>query len=147
MAKFSVNGIDSLAADLQRLGQLDNEELVSDMLEAGAEIVTDEWKKGIANAVKSKADGGRGTGDMASSVAPTKGIKKIGDVSAKEIYPQGKDRKGVRNAEKAFILHYGKSNADQPPTHFVDAVEESAEDKAVSAMENVFNNYLEKEGF
>ena len=123
MAKFSVNGIDSLAADLKRLGQLDNEELVSDMLD------------------------GRSTGDMASSVAPTKGIKKIGDVSAKEIYPQGKDRKGVRNAEKAFILHYGKSNADQPPTHFVDAVEESAEDKAVSAMENVFNNYLEKEGF
>ena len=145
MANFSVNGIDSLAADLQRLGQLDNEELVSDMLEAGAEIVTDEWKKGIANAVKSKADGGRGTGDMASSVAPTKGIKKIGDVSAKEIYPQGKDRKGVRNAEKAFILHYGKSG--QAPTRFVDAVEEAAEDKAVSAMENVFNNYLEKEGF
>ena len=72
-------------------------------------------------------------------------LKKIGDVSAKEIYPQGKDRKGVRNAEKAFILHYGKSG--QAPTRFVDAVEEAAEDKAVSAMENVFNNYLEKEGF
>lgn len=145
MAKFSVNGIDSLAADLKRLGQLDNVELVSDMLEAGAEIVTDEWKKGIATAVKSKTDGGRSTGDMADSVAPTKGIKKSGDISAKEIYPQGKDRKGVRNAEKAFILHYGKSG--QAPTRFVDAVEEAAEDKAVSAMENVFNDYLEKEGF
>ncbi len=144
MAKFSVNGIDSLAADLKRLGQLDNEELVSDMLGAGAEVVAEEWIHGILEATKPD---GRSTGDMASSVAPTKGIKKIGDVSAKEIYPQGKDRKGVRNAEKAFILHYGKSNADQPPTHFVDAVEESAEDKAVSAMENVFNNYLEKEGF
>ena len=145
MAKFSVSGIDGLAADLQRLGQLDNSELVSDMLDAGAEVVAEEWKKGIANAVKSKADGGRGTGDMVKSVAPTKGIKKNGDISSKEIYPQGKDRKGVRNAEKAFILHYGKSG--QAPTRFVDAVEESAEDKAVSAMEDVFNNYLEKEGF
>ena len=106
MAKFSVNGIDSLAADLQRLGQLDNEELVSDMLGAGAEVVAEEWIHGILEATKPD---GRSTGDMASSVAPTKGIKKIGDISAKEIYPQGKDRKGVRNAEKAFILHYGKS--------------------------------------
>lgn len=142
MAKFSVNGIDSLAADLKRLGQLDNEKLVSDMLDAGAEVVADEWIHGILEATKPD---GRSTGDMARSVAPTKGIKKIGDVSAKEIYPQGKDRKGVRNAEKAFILHYGKSG--QAPTRFVDAVEESAEDKAVSAMEDVFNNYLEKEGF
>lgn len=144
MAKFSVNGIDELAADLRRLGQLDNEKLVSDMLDAGAEVVADEWIHGILEATKPD---GRSTGDMVRSVAPTKGIKKIGDVSAKEIYPQGKDRKGVRNAEKAFILHYGKSKANQPPTRFVDAVEEAAEDKAVSAMEDVFNNYLEKEGF
>ncbi len=142
MAKFSVNGIDSLAADLKRLGQLDNDELIADMLDAGAEIVADEWIHGILEATKPD---GRSTGDMVRSVAPTKGIKKIGGVSAKEIYPQGKDRKGVRNAEKAFILHYGKSG--QAPTRFVDAAEEAAEDKAVSVMEDVFNNYLEKEGF
>ena len=142
MAKFAVNGIDELAAELMEMGQLDNGELVSDMLEAGAEVVADEWIHGILEATKPN---GRSTGDMASSVAPTKGIKKIGDVSAKEIYPQGKDRKGVRNAEKAFILHYGKSG--QVATRFVDAVEDAAEDKAVEVMEDVFNNYLEKEGF
>ena len=142
MAKFAMNGIDELAAELMEMGQLDNGELVSEMLEAGAEVVADEWKKGIRSSVKAN---GRSTGDMERSVAPTKGIKKVGDVSSKEIYPQGKDRNGVRNAEKAFIMHYGKSG--QAPTRFVDAVEESAEDKAVSAMEDVFNNYLEKEGF
>lgn len=145
MAKFAVNGIDELAAELKQLGQLGNGELVSDMLEAGAEVVADEWRKGIQSTVKSKEDGGRGTGDMEKSVAPAKGIKKADGVSVKEIYPQGKDSKGVRNAEKAFILHYGKSG--QAPTRFVDAAEEAAEDKAVSAMENVFNDYLEKEGF
>lgn len=144
MAKFAVNGIDELAAELMEMGQLDNWELVSDMLEAGAEVVADEWKKGIKSAVKAN---GRSTGDMERSVAPAKGIKTTGGVSVKEIYPQGKDSKGVRNAEKAFILHYGKSKANQPPTRFVDAVEDAAEDKAVSAMEDVFNNYLEKEGF
>ena len=147
MAKFAVTGIDDLAADLKRLGLLDNSELVSGMLEAGAEIVADEWKKGIESTVKSKAAGGRGTGEMKDSVRPAKGIKTIDGASAKDIYPQGKDSKGVRNAEKAFILHYGKSNANQPPTLFVDAVEDAAENKAISAMEDVFNNYLEKEGF
>lgn len=145
MAKFSVNGIDELAAELMEMGQLDNGELVSEILEAGAEVVADEWRKGIENTVKSKADGGRGTGEMKDSVAPAKGIKKVDGVSVKEIYPQGKDSKGVRNAEKAFILHYGKSG--QAPTRFVDAVEEAAEDKAVEAMEEIFNNFLEKEGF
>ena len=142
MAKFAVNGIDELAAELMEMGQLDNGELVSEMLEAGAEVVADEWKKGIRSAVKAN---GRSTGDMERSVAPAKGIKTVNGVSAKEIYPQGKDSKGVRNAEKAFVLHYGKSG--QVATRFVDAVEEAAEDKAVEVMEDVFNNYLEKEGF
>lgn len=142
MAKFAMNGIDELAVELMEMGQLDNGELVSEMLEAGAEVVAEEWKKGIRSAVKAN---GRSTGDMERSVAPTKGIKKVGDISTKEIYPQGKDRKGVRNAEKAFILHYGKSG--QVATRFVDAVEDAAEDKAVEVMEDVFNNYLEKESF
>lgn len=142
MAKFSVSGIDGLAADLQRLGQLDNEELVSDMLDAGAEVVVDEWKKGIRSTVKAN---GRSTGEMEQSVSASMHIKKVNDISTKYISPSGRDNKGVRNEEKAFILHYGKSG--QAPTRFVDAVEESAEDKAVSAMEDVFNNYLEKEGF
>lgn len=145
MAKFAVNGIDELAAELKQLGRLNNGELVSDMLEAGAEVVADEWRKGIQSTVKSKADGGRGTGDMEKSVKVKKGITEDGTCYEKLIYPSGKDSKGVRNAEKAFILHYGKSG--QAPTRFVDAVEDAAEDKAVEAMENVFNDYLEKEGF
>lgn len=141
MAKLEVNGIDELAAQLSQLGQLGNGELVSDMLEAGAEVVTEEWKKGIRSTVKTN----RSTGEMENSVAPAKGIKTVGDVSSKFIYPQGKDSKGVRNAEKAFILHYGKSG--QTATRFVDAVEDAAEGKAVDVMEEKFNNYLEKEGF
>lgn len=140
MADFSVSGIDELAAQLKKLGQLGNDALVEEMLEAGAEVVVDEWKKGIKSAVKTK----RSTGDLEASVTTVKGIQKTNDVSAKTIYPAGKDSKGVRNAEKAFILHYGKSG--QPATLFVDDVENKAEDKAADAMEKIFNDFLEKEG-
>lgn len=140
MADFAVSGIDELAAELKKLGQLDNDALVEDMLEAGADVVIDEWKKGIKSAVKTK----RSTGELEASVTTVKGIQKVDGVSAKTIYPGGKDSKGVRNAEKAFILHYGKSG--QPATLFVDDVENKAEEKAAEAMEEIFNDFLEKEG-
>lgn len=133
---FSCSGIDELAAELQELGQLDNGNLTEKMLNAGAEVIAEEWKKGIDGTVKS---GGRSTGEMSASVAPSKKIKRTGDVSATTIYPQGKDRKGVRNAEKAFILHYGKSG--QLGTRFVDKVEEAAEERATAAMEKVFEEF------
>lgn len=142
MADFVMNGIDELAKELKKLGELDNDKLVGDMLESGADAVIEEWKKGIKKVVKSGSK--RSTGELVNSVTATKGIKKVDDVSSKTIYPAGKDSKGVRNAEKAFILHYGKSG--QPPTLFVDDVETAAEDKAAKAMEEVFNDYLEKEG-
>lgn len=142
MADFGVSGIDELAMELKKLGQLDNGDLVGEMLEVGADVVVEEWKNGVQKAVKNKRD--RSTGELLESITTNKGIQKLDDVSAKTIYPAGKDSKGVRNAEKAFILHYGKSG--QAPTLFVDDAEAAAEDKAVDAMEQVFNDYLEKEG-
>ena len=130
------SGLNSLIDELKDLGELDNGELTGKMLNAGAKVISDEWKKGIKRAVKR---GGRSTGDMVESVAPSKKIERKGDVSASTIYPQGKDRKGVRNAEKAFILHYGKSG--QAGTRFVDDVEAAAEDAATEAMEQIFDEY------
>ncbi len=138
MAKCSMSGFDELAADLKKLEQLDNDELVGEMLDAGAEIVVREWKNGIQKTIKTK----RSKGELLESIGTGKGIEKIGGVSAKTIYPIGKDSKGVRNAEKAFILHYGKSG--QTPTFFVDDVEAAAEDEAVEAMSDVFNNFCDK---
>lgn len=142
MSNFSFNGIDELAADMKKLDLLDNEILVAEMLDAGAEDVAEEWRKGVEKTVRNVDD--RSYGDLHDSISVSKGVKKDGDASVKDIYPKGKDRKGVRNAEKAFILHYGKSG--QSPTLFVDDVENAAEDKAVEAMSDVYNKYLEKEG-
>lgn len=133
---ISTSGIDSLAAELKKLGELDNNEIVEKMLKAGAGVITDEWKKGIKKAVKVS---GRSTGEMLESVAPSKKITHKGDVSLIVVYPQGKDRKGVKNAEKAYILHYGKSG--QTGTRFVDEIESSAESKAFEAMEKILNDF------
>ena len=141
MANMTTSGLNELSEMLKELGELDNGELTGNMLNAGAEVVADEWKKGIKNVV---IPGGRSKGDMENSVAPSKKIERKGDISATTIYPQGKDRKGVRNAEKAFILHYGKSG--QMGTRFVDNVEANAEDAATEAMEEVFNEFLNKKG-
>lgn len=141
MAKCSMSGFDELAADLKKLEQLDNDELIGEMLDAGAEIVVREWRKEIQKVVKGK----RSTGALLDSVTSSEEVFHDSDgVPAMEIYPDGRDDKGVRNIEKAFILHYGKSG--QTPTFFVDDVEAAAEDEAVEAMSEVFNDFLKKEG-
>lgn len=140
MAKFGVSGLTELSADLHKFGLLDNGDLVEEMLEAGADVVIDEWKKGIKKAVK--ANSKRSTGELEDSITTGKGIQKINDVSCVTIYPTGKDSKGVRNAEKAFILHYGKSG--QAPTYFVDDVESIADDEAADTMRALFDKYVDK---
>lgn len=139
---ISTTGLDDLMQSMKELGELDNGELTENMLEAGAEVVAKEWKDGIKSVTRGSK---RSTGDMADSVATSKDIKKLKDVSTKTIYPQGKDRKGVRNAEKAFILHYGKTT--QLGTHFVDDVEEKAGGPSVDAMEQIFDEFITKKGF
>ena len=143
MSKFSYNGIDELAADMKKLDLLDNETLVGEMFDAGADVVIEEWRKGVEKKVRNVDE--RSKGELLDSIGTHKNVKRIENFSAKDIYPKGKDSKGVRNAEKAFILHYGKSG--QSPTLFVDDVENAAEDKAVDAMSAKYNEYLEKEGF
>ena len=60
------------------------------------------------------------------------------------IYPQGRDHKGVRNAEKAFVNHYGASH--RKATHFVDDAEKQSEEPAVEAMAAAWYQKLESEG-
>ena len=78
---------------------------------------------------------------MANSVGTVFSDGNVGGATA-EVYPQGKDRKGVRNAEKAFLLHYGwgQKNGD----HFVDQIEREAEEPAVEAMEAVMDRYVKE---
>lgn len=135
MAKMTVVGIDKLADDLKKMGEFENEGLIDKMLDAGAEKTIEEWKTEIVkqNHVK--------TGDMRDSVGVSKKTKKG---PKREIYPQGKDRKGSSNAQKAYILHYGKST--KKGTRFVDNINTKAEVTSYIAMQDVFDNYLKSKG-
>lgn len=136
MALFNGEGFDELLADLKQHGDLVLT-AAPDMLQAGAAVVADAWRDAI------RAHDLIDTGDMIDSVGPsdvvnTSSEKKIA------VYPQGRDRKGIRNAEKAFINHYGASR--RKATHFVDDAETKAEGPAVDAMAAVWFDKIESEG-
>ena len=136
MALFNGGGFDELLADLKKDADL-LDTAAPEMLQAGANVVADAWRDAI------RANDLIDTGDMLDSVGPSDAVntdreKKIA------VYPQGRDRKGVRNAEKAFINHYGASR--RKATHFVDDAETKAEGPAVEAMAAVWYSKLESEG-
>lgn len=137
MAEFKTSGdlIDDIAKELKQLGEDVSGKLGQEMLDEGAEIIEFNWVKAIKN--HKHID----TGDMVRSVGTAKGTKAK---KFRDIYPQGKDEKGVRNAEKAFIAHYGKSG--QLGTRFVDEAESNSGAECAVAMQKKLDEYIEKKG-
>lgn len=134
MARFNMSGLDETVREMQRLGQQSGEAAKA-VLQAGAERVKTAWRAAIM------AHGLVRSGDMLGSVGFKRSPKKAGDMLSIDVYPQGVDYKGVRNAEKAFILHYGTST--HTPTRFVDDAETMGEAMAVPAMEEVWDQYIQ----
>lgn len=137
MASFKTSDdvLDDIAKELAQLGEGIDGELGQEMLDEGAKIITSEWKRSINK--HKHVD----TGAMVKSVGVAKGTKAK---KFRDIYPQGKDKKGVRNAEKAFIAHYGKSG--QLGTHFIDEAETNAKAEVAVAMQDKLDKYIEKKG-
>lgn len=134
MAKFEINGVDRIIDELGRMDALTGP-MAEEMVDAGARVLVDTWKDVI------RSRGHVDTGDMIRSVKAKKPAGSS-EVVAREVYPLGKDAKGVRNAEKAFILHYGWKS--RQGDHFVDQVEADANEPAVSAMEAVMDKYMKE---
>lgn len=137
MARFDTSGIDDIIKGMDSIGELMGE-AADDMLIAGAEEVKAAWKQ------SAEMHGLRATGDMIDSIDYPKQPKQVSGVKEIDIYPQGKDRKRVRNAEKAFILHFGTSKISA--THWVDDADEIAAPRVQKAMEEKFDELLEKKG-
>ena len=122
---LNLSGLDDMMASIAGLiGSCD--QVAKDMLDAGEAEVIAAWQQ--VSPVR--------TGAMRGSV---KGHRKGGSAMTSEVYPDGSDH-GVRNAEKAFILHYGTKRI--PGSHWVDQAEEIAEPAATAAMEEIFNQYI-----
>lgn len=136
MALFNGEGFDELLSDLKTNGDM-LDVAAPEILEAGAAVVADAWRDAI------KAHDLIDSGDMLESVGHSEIVNTETEKKV-AIYPQGRDHKGVRNAEKAFVNHYGASH--QKATHFVDDAENQSEEPAVEAMAAVWYQKLESEG-
>ena len=126
-------GIDLLMDDLTKLANAVGGDLPDKMLDAGAEAAIEDWKEGIESA------GHVDTGAMRDSVGIAPGTEKG---LKREIYPQGTDRKGVRNAEKAYIQHYGRKS--KKGDRFVDKINKKVKIDSYKAMSHVFDEEKNK---
>lgn len=129
MARFDVSGLDGVIAEMSRRQQLAGP-LADKMLTVGAEKVKEAWKR------SAEEHGHRATGAMIESIGYKSPKQGSTDVRTVDIYPQGKDARGVRNAEKAFLLHYGTSK--MRGSRWVDDAERYSEETAIPAMREVW---------
>ena len=132
MVTLDSSGFDDLIRELER-ANLGNGQLAEAMVEAAADEIRGAWREAV------QSHGLIDTGDMLESIGFPGPIKKIGDVLYQDVYPQGKDRKGVRNAEKAFINHYGRKNLK--PTYFVDDANSRAEPRVAERLNKMWDDY------
>ena len=135
MARFDMSGLNSVIDEMRRLGE-DTGPVAEQMIMAGAEKVKQAWKRSAED------HNHRDTGDMINSIGYLRKPAKIGDALGIDIYPQGKDHKGVRNDEKAFILHYGTSK--RPGSRWVDDADKYSEETVVPEMKKIWDEYIEK---
>lgn len=89
--------------------------------------------------------GFRDTGEMIKNVRATKKRSKESEIAGMVIYSRGTDKKGVRNAEKEFLLHYGvtrEKGKGIPASHWVDAAAEKSYRAAGNAMDRVWDEAM-----
>ena len=132
MARFDTSGLDAVLEEMKREGEIAGP-AADAMLMAGAEQVKLAWRR------SAEEHGHRATGALIESIGYSWEPKTAGDVRSIDIYPQGKDQKGVRNAEKAFVLHYGTSK--MKGSGWVDVADKYSEETAIPAMIEVWDNY------
>lgn len=134
MARFDTSGLDDIISQMETMGAQVSE-VAEDMVQAACEEIKQAWRDEI------EARGMVDTGAMRDSVGYKRQPTKLPDVVYNEVYPQGKDAKGVRNAEKAFILHYGKHNMQA--TYWADAADKKADSRVEQRLTEIFEKFIE----
>ena len=134
MARFDTSGLDDMIREMTRMN-LQSGELADAMCMAAAEEVRKGWRR------SAEEHGHRDTGEMIESIGYARKPKDIGGIKSIDIYPQGKDSKGVRNAEKAFVLHYGTSKIEG--SHWVDDADDYPGAEVEAALTQIWNDYVQ----
>ena len=136
MARFNVSGLDETIEEMKRIGQMTGR-TADAMLMAGAEEVRKAWRQ------SAEEHRHRDTGDMIASIGFARKPKEIGSIRTIDIYPQGKDKRNIRNAEKAFILHYGTTKIRG--SRWIDDADKISEQTVVPAMIRVWEQFLQNQ--
>lgn len=137
MARFDTSGLDGLIRDMENMGQLSGE-VAKVMVEAAAQEIKAAWKESAED------HGLRDTGAMIESIDAPGPVMDFGTALGKDIYPTGKDRKGVRNAEKAFILHYGRNGWQRiAATYWVDDADAISEARVPPRLDALWQEFLD----
>ena len=97
MATVKVDGFELVDRQLDRLGRT----MIRQIIEAGAHAAE---KRMAENTEKRKHVR---TGDMLRSIGMNEYREYLGGGSV-DVYPQGEDSRGARNATKAYVINYGK---------------------------------------
>ena len=134
MAQIDTTGLQAVLNDLRKLGEA-AEPVAQVMTAAAAEEITAAWKQ------TAEEYGFRDTGAMIDSVGYPDGVQNMGGLFVADIYPQGKDARGTRNAEKAFILHYGSSRIK--PSYWTDEADKRAGEPVQQRLEGIWGDFLE----
>lgn len=131
MARFNMVGLKRIEREIARRASL-LDEAAPEMLKAGTDVLVEYQRGSIIE--KGLID----TGAMLDSVKA--GSVKYGNNGYyQEVWPQGRDEKGERNAKKGFVLEYGRS--DMNATHWMSEANDAAEEEVIDAMRKVWNEY------
>lgn len=102
MARMTVEAGEELTGTLERLDASMRRGGIRRIVEAGAKVAVDEMRAAISNHhVK------RGSMRDSTGMAEYHETLEGGSVN---VYPQGTDSRGVKNALKAFVINYGLGN-------------------------------------
>lgn len=144
MARMVNTGDAELETALGQLEQGLRGEAIPAMLNAGGEKLKEAWKTSITQHHHVR------TGAMLEAVQITE-PKIEPDGASVEVYPEGTDSHRVTNAQKAFILHYGrrpngKGRKEIKGHKFVTQAEKTARPEVDAAMQAKLNEYVAGKG-
>lgn len=133
MARLDSSGFEAALAEMRKRGEQSGA-VARAILSTGAASAVGSWPETITRL------GLVDTGALRDSIAAS-AVKDNGGTLSRDITAKGTDGKGVRNREKAFILHYGTSRIKG--SYWWDTAERDAEPKVAAAMTAAWNEYTQ----
>lgn len=139
--KFNESAIPNLIKQLES-ADLYDDEVAQEMLFAGAETLSEEIRSQISRS------GHIDSGEMQKNVGFKHKVSTKKGVKYLFINVFGTDKDGVRNAEKAFVLNYGRQDRYGAivGSHYWNRARQKAEPEMIRKCEEIATNKLRQKG-